>query len=119
MTIIVNMWYPLKIKTTVMGSKYTFRFRNKDHIAETYFSYEEEPCYIFATLFDESLKREFGEDISLATDCNQLLPGNYDYYELRLLKEALFEAIKDGEEFREIRKRYAAVLNQPRLQRSY
>ena len=102
-----------------MGSKYTFRFRNKDYIAETYFSYEEEPCYIFATLFDDSLKKEFGEDISLPTDCNQLLPGNDDYHELRQLKKALFDAIKDGEEFREVRKNYLKVLNKPRLQRVY
>ena len=108
---------PIENKITAMGSKYTFRFRNKDYIADTYFSYEDEPCYIFVTLSDVSLAREFGEDITIATDCHDLISRNDDYPELKELRQAVFNAVKDGDEFRKIRKIYLSSFNRISLQK--
>ena len=108
-----------EIKTTVMGSKYTLRLRNKDYIAETYFSYEEEPCYIFVTLFDVALIQEFGEDITIATDCHRLIPRKDDYPELKQLREAVFEVVKNGEEFRNVKRSYLSTLNKQAVHKIY
>ena len=94
-----------------MGSKYTFRFRNKDYIAETYFSYDEEPCYIFVTLSDASLIQEFGEDLTIATDCYDLISRNDDYTEVKELRQAVFDAVKNGDEFRKVKRIYLSTFN--------
>lgn len=109
---------PFEIKITAMGSKYTFRFRNKDYTAETYFSYDEEPCYIFVTLSDASLIWEFGEDITIATDCHDLISRNDDYPELKELRKAVFEAVKNGDEFRKVKRIYLSTFNRIGLQKN-
>jgi hypothetical protein len=72
----------------------TFPFRGGTYAASLIFSFDELGCYIFAFLKDQDLISEFGEDITIKTDCKVLLPTLEEYPTLTELSAALFEVIK-------------------------
>lgn len=89
----------------------TFYFRNKVYKALAYFSFDEEPCYIFTLLQNPELIYEFGEEITIKTDCNVLLPKKDDYTELVELRQAIFNAVKITRAFEFVRVQYSHLIN--------
>jgi len=83
-----------------------FTFQNKISKAAFFIDYKEEPCFIFVLLQDEELIKEFGDELTLKTDCEQVLelgPSNNKLDNLRL---AIFEAVKTTKKFAEIKSLY-------------
>ena len=58
-----------------------------------------DPCFIFVMLFDKKLITEFGEDVTIKTDCFTILPRKDNYPELTELGEAIFKVFKTTPEF--------------------
>jgi hypothetical protein len=82
-----------------MDSLVPFYFRSQLCSVEAYFSFDKEPCYIFLSLRDRDLIQEFGEDITIKTDCVRVLPRKDDNAELIRLRQAIFEAFKTTRAF--------------------
>ena len=82
-----------------MDSIVKFTYRNKISTCTIYIDNSEDPCLIFAILSDKELVNEFGEDVSIKTDCVNLLPKGDDYPELRSLRQAIFDVAKNTAEF--------------------
>ena len=76
-----------------------FTFRNKDHSCNIYIDSTAHPCYIFVILTDKELIKEFGDEITIKTDCEKLLPKKDDYAQLVELRESIFSAVKTIPEF--------------------
>jgi hypothetical protein len=81
-----------------------FTYKGSVYQTEIYFSFEELPCYLFCFLRDPDLIREFGEDLSIKTDCEQILPMKVDYRDLSELKRCIFGAVCKTPEFMAMRK---------------
>ena len=58
-----------------------------------------DPCFIFVMLIDKELIEEFGEDVTIKTDCETILGRIDDYAELIELREAIFNVFKTTPEF--------------------
>ena len=58
-----------------------------------------DPCFIFVMLFDKKLITEFGEDVTIKTDCFTILPRKDNSPELTELGEAIFKVFKTTPEF--------------------
>ena len=58
-----------------------------------------DPCFIFVMLFDKNLITEFGEDVTIKTDCVTILEKEDDYAELIKLRLAIFNVFKTTPEF--------------------
>lgn len=82
-----------------MDSIIEFNFRNKNYSCIFYVDVSADPCFVFVILSDKELINEFGEDVTIKTDCTNLLPRNDDYPELKELRKSLFTAIKTTPEF--------------------
>jgi len=93
-----------------------FTFRNKDYRCNIYIDSTAHPCFIFAILLDKDLISEFGDEITIKTDCEKLLPKKDDYTELIKLRQSIFNAVKTIPEFISAKSRMI-LLNQP--QNSY
>ena len=93
-----------------MDLKIPFEYRNTVYEACIYFSFDEEPCYLFTTLTDKQLIKEFGEEITIKTDCNILLPKKDDYPELLALRQAIFDAVKKTRAFEIVKTQYNLTL---------
>lgn len=74
-------------------------FRNKLYRCTVYIDISEDPCFVFIVLIDDELVIEFGEDVTLETDCVTLLPKADDYTELVALRQAIFDVVKTLPEF--------------------
>ena len=83
-----------------------FTFRNKKRKASAIIDYKEDPCIIFVFLTDEDLIKEFGDEVSIRTDCENILPAEYSYPELDELKTAIFDATKLTIEFARAKAEY-------------
>ncbi|HVE60745.1 MAG TPA: hypothetical protein VNA26_02935, partial [Chitinophagaceae bacterium] len=55
--------------------------------------------YIFVLLISPEIIKEFGDEISIKTDCEKLLPKKDDYPQLVRLRQSIFDAIKIIPEF--------------------
>jgi hypothetical protein len=71
-----------------------YTFRGKVCAARAFFSFEQEPYFIFLWLFDSALINEFGDEISIKTDLEKVLSRKNDYKGLMELEEAIFAALK-------------------------
>lgn len=83
-----------------MDAPFTFNFNGRVYRAAAYFSFEAEPCYLFVQLLDSELQVQFGEEVTIKTDCETLLQKEDDViYGLLELRQAIFDAIKITPEF--------------------
>ena len=89
-----------------------FTFRNKGHSCNTYIDTTAHPCFIFVILADKELINEFGDEITIKTDCEKRLPKKDDYPELVELRESIFNVVKAIPEFIAVKKRMI-LLRQP------
>lgn len=80
-----------------------FRYRSKTYSAKVILSLEEDDCYIFAFLIDKELIDEFGRDIDITTDCYVASPEHMPYPKLEVLKNAILEAAKELDEFKQFK----------------
>lgn len=71
-----------------------FPFRNKIHGCDIYIDSSAYPCFVFVTHADQELIDEFGEDVTIKTDCLKLLRKKDDYPRLIELRLAIFEVVK-------------------------
>jgi hypothetical protein len=76
-------------------------FRNRLCKASCFFSFESDPCFLFITLYDKDLISYFGEEISIKSDCEHLLPRKDDTPLLVELRQAILSAAVNTPEFRE------------------
>ena len=76
-----------------------FHYKNKVYQASVFFSFDEEPCFIFVTLDNKELVKEFGEEITIKTDCRTVLPRKDDYPELKELRQSIFNSVKNTRAF--------------------
>jgi hypothetical protein len=76
-----------------------FFFRGKAFLCEAIIDNTDHPCYIFTIHKDPVIVNEFGEEISVKTDCNRVLPKEDDYPQLVELRMAIFNAATQTEEF--------------------
>ena len=90
-----------------MDFRIQFTFSQKFHEALVFFDYKIESCCLFV-FFEEGddLTKEFGDDISIETDMEKVLPMEHPYPEIEELRVAVFEAIKKTPEFEKIRLLY-------------
>jgi len=58
-----------------------------------------DPSFIFVMLFDKKLITEFGEDVTIKTDCVTVLAKKDDNAELIKLRQAIFNVFKTTPEF--------------------
>ena len=84
-----------------------FTFSQKSHDALVFFDYKIESCCLFV-FFEEGdeLTKKFGDDISIETDLEKMLPMEHSYPEMEELRVAVFEAIKKTPEFKKIKVLY-------------
>ena len=90
-----------------MDFKVQFLFRGTYYSAISYLSFDEDPCFIFVSLEGDELIKEFGEEISIKTDCEKVLPKKDSYPELEELRHAIFEAVKQTPLFELAKTKYA------------
>ena len=83
-----------------------FVFRNKEREASVIIDYKEDPCIIFVFLKDEDLLKEFGDEVAIRTDCENILPVEFSFPELDELKKAIFNATKLTIEFSRAKAEY-------------
>jgi hypothetical protein len=99
-----------------------FTFRNKGHSCNIYIDSTAHPCYIFVILTGKELIKEFGDEITIKTDCEKRLPKKDDYDELVELRESIFSVVKTMPEFMTVKKRMILLRqtqNSPLGQLSY
>jgi hypothetical protein len=82
-----------------MDSIVEFLFRGKLYSAEVFFDTSAMPFYIFCLLYDADLVSEFGQDLTIKTDLEKLLPKKDDCKELVELRQAIFNAARNTSEF--------------------
>ena len=82
-----------------MESTVQFSFRNKAFSCIIFIDSSEDPCYVFVILLDRDLINEFGDEITIKTDCDKCLPKKDDYAQLVALREAIFDSVKTIPEF--------------------
>ena len=82
-----------------MNSIVQFSFRNKVSSCNVFIDSSEDPCYVFAILLDQDLINEFGDEVTIKTDCEKRLPKKDDYAQLVELRDAIFDAVKTIPEF--------------------
>jgi len=78
-----------------MDAPIKFLFRKKWYKGEMFVEDSEFPCFVFVIVRDRELVEEFGDEISLKTDFESLLPKKDDYPKIKELREAIFSMAKD------------------------
>ena len=76
-----------------------FIFRKKLFSCTVLIDKSEYPCYIFVLFEDNDLIKEFGDEITIKTDCDRLLAKKDDYPELVELRQSIFNVVKIIPEF--------------------
>lgn len=89
-----------------------FTLRNKGHSCNIYIDSTAYPCYIFVIFLDKELISEFGDEITIKTDCEKRLPKKDDYPALVELRESIFNVVKTIPEFIAVKQRMI-LLKQP------
>jgi hypothetical protein len=87
-----------------------FIFRNKLYKGEMFIDDSEDPCLVFIILNDDELISEFGDEIILKTDFENLLPKRDDYPALLELRKDLFAMVRNTEAF-QVKKLQRATSN--------
>ncbi|MDP9493367.1 MAG: hypothetical protein M3P17_04300, partial [Thermoproteota archaeon] len=82
-----------------MDSNIGFTFRKKDYSCNICIDNSAYPCYVFVSFTDKDLVKEFGNELTIKTDCEKRLPKRDDYAELVEIRQAIFDAIKTMPEF--------------------
>jgi hypothetical protein len=80
-----------------------FLYKGKLYQCEAYIDYTEFPCFVFIILSDKGLVKDFGDEITIKTDLENLLPRKDDYPELVELRKAIFNAVKYTRRFLQIK----------------
>jgi len=88
-----------------MGLKIPFLFRKKSYTCTVFIDISDDPCFIFILLNDVGLVKEFGEDVTIKTDCVQILAKADDYAELVELRQAIFDIVKGTPEFMVVKRK--------------
>ena len=87
-----------------------FKFRNRQSKAVVIIDFTEAPCYFFVSIKDEVLRKEFGTNISIATDFEKILTKpNRSLTQYDKLKVAIFEAMKTTMEFARVKELHATT----------
>ena len=92
-----------------MNSNVQFSFRNKVYSCTIFIDSSEDPCYVFVILLDHNLINEFGDEITIKTDCEKRLPKRDDYAQLVELREAIFDSVKTIPEFIAAKKEMVSI----------
>src|SRR4051812_9929195 len=82
------------INPRTMDLSVQFTFRNKNYTCNIYIDSSADPCLIFVILFDKEIISEFGDEVTIKTDCEKLLPKKDDYPKLIELRQAIFDSVK-------------------------
>lgn len=82
-----------------MDCFFRYIFRGELCSARAFFSFEEEPYFVFLWLYDSDIVNEFGDEVSIKTDLKKVLPRKNDYKSLIDLELAIFEALKEQPAF--------------------
>lgn len=77
-----------------METNIVFTFNDKLCAAVAFFSFEEAPFLIFIVVKDSELILEYGEEITIQTNCEEVHFHQNDWPELKALKRILFEAVR-------------------------
>jgi hypothetical protein len=80
-----------------------FLYKEKLYPCEAYIDYTEFPCFVFIILSDKGLVQEFGDEITIKTDLEKVLPRKDDYPELVELRKAIFDSVKYTGRFLQIK----------------
>ena len=88
-----------------METQMHFEFKNELFNCAFYIDSSEIPCYVFIELQDLQLIEIFGEEITIKTDFEKVLPKQDDYRELVELRQALFDALQKAPDFLTVRRR--------------
>ncbi len=86
-----------------------FIFRGKVFWCNAFIDSSEYPCYLFVMLDHSELVQEFGNEVTIKTDCEQVLARADDYPALVALRKALFAVIKPAPECIAARKKMQAL----------
>ena len=97
-----------------MGYKFSFPFRTSTYPASVLFSFEEEPYFLTTTLLDTELVKEFGENLSIKTDGDAVLPHPADSEAVVQLKSAVFDYLKQTPAFMQLNAKYSSRKKQHR-----
>lgn len=76
-----------------------FQFREKLYSCIAIIDTTDYPCYIFTIQKDPEIVREFGDEVSIKTDCERLLPKEDDHPQLMDLRLSIFRAITQTADF--------------------
>ena len=87
-----------------------FIFRKKLYRGSMLLEDSEFPCLVFVFVRDEELVKEFGDEIILKTDFENLLPKKDDYPELIELRKTVFAIAKNTERFLQAKQKWQAGL---------
>lgn len=77
-----------------MDLKLNFIFRDTCFSCNAFIDNTDYPCYLFVELTDKDLAREFGEEITIKTDFDKLLPEKDDYPGVMRLQDAILDSVK-------------------------
>ncbi len=83
-----------------MDTSIRFEFEGRAFVADAFFSFDQQPYYIFMSLHDSTLIEYFGEEVTIKTDLFRVLPKKDDYPNLIELRQKMFNAIKSSQVFR-------------------
>jgi len=97
-----------------MDSETQFSFRNTHYFCKTYVDSSAHPCYVFVILLDNGLIHEFGEELTIKTDCEKLLPRTDDHPRLVALRQAIFDSLKKTPELLLAQQQYQQLITKPR-----
>lgn len=90
-----------------MDATISFIFRKKLYEGEMFIEDSEHPCIVFVIVRDKEIAEEFGDEIVLKTDYENLLSKKDDSYPgLLELRQAIFSIVKNTTLFLEARKKW-------------
>jgi hypothetical protein len=89
-----------------MDAKIEFLFREKLYEGQIFVEGSELPCLVFVILYDKGLVEEFGDEITLRTDFDNLLPRRSDYQSLNELREAIFSIARNTAPFLAVKEKW-------------
>lgn len=83
-----------------------FIFRSKLYRCEALIDDTDYPLYVFIIFCDEELKAGFGNDLTLKTDFENLLPRRDDSSESFELRQTIFAALKSSALFQQAKEEW-------------
>jgi hypothetical protein len=86
-----------------MDHRILFHFQEKEYAAVVHLSLQKDGCCIFTFFEDKDLISEFGIDIDIHTDCEDVLPDHISNDRIISLKGAILNTVKKMPQFLEYR----------------